>query len=199
MRPFIVSILPLAAFFVLLPSAALASTTFTYTDTPISISFVFNGPTLTSLAPGTDITGEITGFSMTYPAPSEDNAAFALGVNNIVDGSEDVQIGTDGSGSITSWTVTATLFASYPAFSGENPTDFYCNFSVSATSSGNSGTLSQDNDAGFCPGGTPGVEGIGTWSAQSQGSVPEPQTTVLLASGLAGLIFLASLRKRKLL
>lgn len=191
MRPLKSSIPLVTALFILLPSAALASTTFTYTDTPISISFTFNGPSLISLAPGTDITGEITGFSMTYPAPSQDNAGFAVVVNNIVDSSEDVQIGTDALGNITSWTISATLFASYPAFEGENPTDFYCNYGVSATDTGNSGSLTLDNDAGFCPAGTPAVGSIGTWSPTfSGGSVPEPRTTVLMASGLAGLIFL---------
>jgi hypothetical protein len=33
----------------------------------------------------------------------------------------------------------------YPAFEGENPTDFYCVYDP------DSGLLTTDNDAGFCP------------------------------------------------
>lgn len=183
-----------------LPSPARADTVLTYTDTAdiaITVTFDFTGPTLAGLAPGTDITSEITGFSMTYPAPGQDEGGFPLADNSI--SSQDVQIGTDSLGNVTSWNITATLFASYPAFSGENPTDFYCNFGVSVTSSGNSAPLTTDNDAGFCPAAAASSAAIGTWSPQFQGptgpSTPEPQSSALLGAGVVGLISLASIRK----
>ena len=180
-----------------LPTAARADTVLTYTDTPITITFDFTGPTLAGLSPGTDITAEITGFSMTFPAPSADEAGFPLGETSITNST--VLIGTDSLGNVTSWDISATLFASYPAFPGENPTDFYCNDGVSAANTGNSGSLTLDNDAGFCPSNTPGVAAIGTWSPQFQGpsgpSTPEPQTSALFGAGAVALLSLASRRK----
>ncbi|KIK05419.1 hypothetical protein K443DRAFT_675197 [Laccaria amethystina LaAM-08-1] len=60
-----------------------------------------------------------------FTCPSTDQAAFPLGTNN-----------SDGT----------TLFCSYPAFAGEDPNDFYCKYSATT------GKITQDNDAGFCPG-----------------------------------------------
>ncbi len=60
-----------------------------------------------------------------FQCPSEDLAGFPLG---------------------TSDTSTDPIFCSYPAFSGENPGDFYCTYSAGT------GSLVTDNDAGFCPG-----------------------------------------------
>jgi hypothetical protein len=59
-----------------------------------------------------------------YNCPPQDEAGFPLGDSS-------------NSGGV--------LFCSYPAFPGENPNDFFCNYNSS------SGVLTQDNDAGFCP------------------------------------------------
>jgi hypothetical protein len=69
--------------------------------------------------------------------PSEDEAGFPLGTNS------------DSGG---------VLFCSYPAFAGEDPNDFFCRYNDT------SGALTQDNDAGFCPGTAASVSGGGTAS-----------------------------------
>src|SRR5262249_18001083 len=56
--------------------------------------------------------------------PPQDELGFALGTSN---------------------TSTDPIFCSYPAISGENPTDFYCEYSAST------GTIVIDHDAGLCP------------------------------------------------
>jgi hypothetical protein len=43
-------------------------------------------------------------------------------------------------------TTSNPIFCSYPAFSGENPNDFFCTYNPTT------GVLVTDNDAGFCPG-----------------------------------------------
>lgn len=60
-----------------------------------------------------------------YSCPPTDNAGFAVGP------------GSD--------TTSNPIFCSYPAFSGENPDDFYCTYDY------NTGALVTDSDAGFCP------------------------------------------------
>jgi hypothetical protein len=64
-----------------------------------------------------------------FTCPATDNAGFPLGPippsNNVTAG---------------------TLFCSYPAFPGESPTDFFCDYNDTT------GALTTDNDAGFCPG-----------------------------------------------
>jgi hypothetical protein len=58
----------------------------------------------------------------TFTCPPQDEAGFPLGPGS-----------------------TNPTFCSYPAFSGENPNDFFCTYSATT------GALTQDNDAGFCP------------------------------------------------
>lgn len=60
-----------------------------------------------------------------YVCPPTDNAGFAVGDNS---------------------DTSPTLFCSYPAFSGESPNDFFCDYNDQT------GVLTTDNDAGFCPG-----------------------------------------------
>ncbi|KDQ52596.1 hypothetical protein JAAARDRAFT_40205 [Jaapia argillacea MUCL 33604] len=66
-----------------------------------------------------------SGVTSCYSCPGTDQAGFGIG-----------QHSNDGT----------TLFCSYPAFAGENPNDFFCDYSAT------DGHLTQDNDAGFCPG-----------------------------------------------
>jgi hypothetical protein len=65
-----------------------------------------------------------SGTSSCYTCPPQDEAEFPLGSNS------------DSGG---------VLFCSYPAFAGENPNDFYCDYNDQT------GALTTDNDAGFCP------------------------------------------------
>lgn len=62
--------------------------------------------------------------SCTFTCPPQDGAAFPLGENE-----------NDGT----------TLFCSYPTFAGQNPRDFFCEYSSTT------GALTEDDDAGFCP------------------------------------------------
>jgi hypothetical protein len=66
----------------------------------------------------------VSGGSSSFTCPLQDAAGFALETFN---------------------TSTNPIFCSYPAFKGENPTDFFCEYSAST------GALVTDNDAGFCP------------------------------------------------
>lgn len=181
---------------VVLSSSLYADSVLTYSGNPITITLdtTLTQSQLSSLPSGTDITSDLVSFTMTAPAPSQDNAGFPLAENFVTP--SDVQIGTDSLGNITSFDVTGTLFASYPAFSGESPTDFYCNYAVAATDTGSSGPLSLDNDAGFCPASAPVGGDVGTWSESFSGpsSAPEPGTNALLGGGVLALLAIATRR-----
>jgi hypothetical protein len=69
-----------------------------------------------------------------YACPSEDGAGFPVGEQS------------DSGGA---------LFCSYPAVTGENPYDFYCEYNAST------GALTQDSDAGYCPATAPYTSGGG--------------------------------------
>ncbi|KDQ52594.1 hypothetical protein JAAARDRAFT_198222 [Jaapia argillacea MUCL 33604] len=66
-----------------------------------------------------------SGITTCYSCPGQDNGGFGLG-----------QHSNDGT----------TIFCSYPADPSENPTDFFCDYSAT------DGHLTQDHDAGLCPG-----------------------------------------------
>ena len=66
----------------------------------------------------------VSGSSSSFTCPAQDMANFPLGVSN---------------------TSSSPIFCSYPAFQGENPNDFFCDYSATT------GALVTDNDAGFCP------------------------------------------------
>src|SRR5579863_9561444 len=128
-----------------------ASTVYTYTgNSPSGFTITLDLPSAIGLSPGTDVSADLTSFLTPGYPPIEDDAAFPLAdpsTSSIV-----AQIGTDSLGNITSWNISESIFGSYPAFSGENPLDFFCTYSASSTSaSGDQVTLTDDNDAGFCP------------------------------------------------
>ena len=85
-----------------------------------------------SIADKATVSGTAPG--TTYACPPQDEAGFPVATYSIT--------GT-------------TLFCSYPAFPGENPTDFYCNYDTGT------GILTKDNDAGFCPGSAVATSGGG--------------------------------------
>src|SRR5262249_4441407 len=93
-----------------------------------------------------------------------------------------VMIGTNAVGQITSWNISEGIFASYPAFPGENPNDFFATYTVSTTNAGDSLHLILDNDAGFAP--PSATSGAGTFGAAVT-DVPAP----IVGAGLPGLIF----------
>jgi hypothetical protein len=103
-------------------------------------------------------------------------------------------IGTNALGQITSWTISEGIFASYPAFPGENPNDFFATYTLKTTNLGDSLTLIQDNDVGFAPPSkTSGAGSFGTSTA-----IPGPT----VGAGIPGLVaalggFLAWTRRRK--
>ena len=195
-----------------------AATTYTYTegsasDVVPSFSFTtsLTGAALDNLAPNTDITSTITspsilsltGLFEPRGVPPQDLGNFPLGPGgfggsyyNVVSGSVSVLIRTDAIGQITSWSISETIFASYPAFPGDPPGDFYCTYGASTTTGGGSLSLTADNDAGLCPNGT--TSGTGTFSGSSgTAPTPLPATPPLLATGIGSLGLLGWRRKRK--
>jgi len=149
---------------------------------PITISFTAAGP-LTGLSAGTDISGSISGFTFNVGIPPSDNLGFPLGVNSL--SSPVVQVGTDSVGNITSWNISESVFASYPAVPGEDPNDFFCTYQAAASNGGDSYTITQDHDAGLCPGTVAGVAGTWTPTFASTEPAPEPMTLSLFGAGLA--------------
>jgi hypothetical protein len=158
-----------------------AQTTYTYTQSSsndIVPSFQFTtsltGASLNNLPPGTNISATVTTFVFQpRHVPQTDNAGFPIGGSfgsgyfNATKPS--ILIGTNGSGQITSWTITEPVFASYPAFAGENPNDFFCRYNAITQNIGDSLILTQDNDAGFCPAGT--TTSAGSFGAPSASHV----------------------------
>jgi hypothetical protein len=204
----------LKARFVLLPQllgaicmiVPASGTVFTYAgNAPASFGITLNtslsGAGLVNLAPGTNISGSIIAltFSGPHAPPPADTGGFPIGggvgSGYLSFGLVTAQIGTNALGRITSWNFTETMFASYPAVAGENPNDFFCNYTVSSTSSTDSATLTLDNDAGFCPGSVSGAANPTGWGA-GVASAPEPETYALIGAGLLGFSVLTARRKR---
>jgi hypothetical protein len=190
-----------AGLFALSPTTA-SATVYTFTqgsanDAVQSFSFTtsLSGAQLDNLAPGTDIIGSVAPF--TFPvnfAATSDSAGFSIGVNYAVPIAT-LLIGTNGSGQITSWSISEAYFASYPVFGGENPLDFYALYVVTTTNTGDTVALIVDHDSGFAPGGY--STGTGSFGAVTVAPVPEPSTWAMLLLGFAGLGVMAYRRQSK--
>jgi PEP-CTERM motif len=185
-----------------LPTAS-SATTYTYapgsvSDTVQDFSFStsLSGPALDNLAPGTDITSTVSPFTFPVLVSSgfqQDNAGFPLGQFSVTGGLT-VLLGTDATGQITSWFISENIFASYPAFPGENPNDFFSTYIVSTTNTGNTVLQTLDNNAGFGP--NPSGVGLGSFGAVA--AVPEPGTWAMMILGFAGIGFMTYRRKNKM-
>ena len=149
---------------------------------------------------GKDITASVTSFTFPVnvtPFLSQDNAGFPI-AQNFATAPVTVMIGTNGTGQITSWTISEGYFASYPAFAGEDPNDFFGAYTVTTSNSGDSILLVNDKDAGFAPGENgPYSTGTGSFGAATVAPVPEPSTWAMMILGFFGLAFMAYRRRNR--
>jgi hypothetical protein len=184
-----------------LPTASQA-TTFNYTaasgDVVGNFSFTtsLSGAALDNLAPGTSI--PFTAFTIAPTGLQQDTAGFPIGGSfgsSYFNASNfSLTIGTNSLGQITSWDITENVFASWPAFPGENPNDFFGTYSISLTNTGDTRTLLVDNDVGFAPGNA--SSGPGSFGASVLSTTPLPATLPLFAGGLGFVGYLTRRRKR---
>jgi hypothetical protein len=174
--------------------SAQAGTVFTYTGNTITLTLDTSDVFVNM--PLTTVTGTLT-FTMPDPVPSEDTLGFALEQHGYL-GSPNIMVGTDSLGHINAWDISQIVFGSYPAFAGEDPFDFYCTYSVSTTTSGDSVGLNADHDAGLCPGTGAPSSGPGTWTGTAAAvATPEPGTYTLLGGGLVTLAAFVVRRNRR--
>ncbi len=196
---------------VVLPGSLWADTTYTYTGNSLStaqgafqvtitLDTTLMGAALQDLPANTNISADLGPSFAINPNgwPNQDTGGFPIGgafgsAYYLMTGSPVVLIGTDSMGNITSWNITQTLFASYPAVPGEDPNDFFATYTISSTTGGDQGTLTLDNDAGFAPPSTSLVP-AGTWSPVV---VPEPSSFLLAGGGLLVILALRRLRRRQ--
>jgi hypothetical protein len=140
------------------------------------------GSQFDNLPANTNIQGSV-GLTSGIRTLSADNAGFPLGVTDY-QGPQQVAVGTDASGNITSFNISGTLFASYSAIPNENPNDFFCGYQVTATPGSVSSVLHTDHDSGFCAALNMSASGsAGTWTSVLATPVvtPEPGTLLLAA------------------
>ncbi len=140
-----------------------------------------------------DISSTITADTFVPSTPTEDEGGFPLGspassYSYIELPSLDVIVSTNSSGQLTALTMSGVYFASFPAFSGENPTDFYCTYNAPG------GSLITDNDVGFCPATANTNVDFGTQGPPS--TTPEPASFWLLSGGVSLLLPLGWRRNR---
>jgi hypothetical protein len=183
----------------LFPVLMCGNTTYTYTSSSVNVTFETTVNPIV-LPSGTNITSDLVAgsFSMTYPSPATDVTGFPLGVGSQYSNFtlSTIEIGTDAAGNITSWDILGTQFASYPGSPDGNPNDFYCQFSVSFSQSGGSGSLAVDDDLGFCPSSDDTVAN-GVWNTLGESSsAPEPGNLFILGAGFLSTLALAARRKR---
>jgi PEP-CTERM motif len=191
-----------------LHSSASADTVYQYNGNwPVSMSITLDttlsGAAVESLPAGTNISGDLGSLTINVPGfpPATDLAGFPLGTGagDVVYTPVTLTIGTNAAGQITAWNIAETLFASYPAFPGENPHDFYCTWNISSNGGTDSIAFGADQDAGFCPGTTTVTSdsNLAGWTGQAVSAVPEPESYVLLSAGLIGLGVFAARRKSR--
>src|SRR6516164_6916748 len=126
-----------------LANPVFAQTTYSYTQSStndIVPSFQFTtsltGASLNNLPPGTDISSSVTAFTFQpNHVPPMDGLGVPIGPGGFGGpyfnaSKPSVLIGTNGSGQITSWTITELVFASYPVAPNENPNDFFCTYNA---------------------------------------------------------------------
>ena len=205
MKPFVIwaraACLACAPILGALCATAASATTFDYTaasgDVVTNFSFTtsLSGAALDNLASGTSI--PFTAFTIPPTGLGSDEAGFPIGGSfgsSYFNASAlSLQIGTNSIGQITSWDISESVFASWPAFSGENPTDFYGTYTVTLTNSGDTRALILDNDAGFAPGSV--SSDAGSFGAQVTAATPLPAALPLFGGGLGFVGFLAKRRK----
>ena len=179
-----------------------SATTFDYTaasgDVVQNFSFTtsLSGAALDNLPPGTLI--PFSPFTFQPTGLDTDQAGFALGgafgSAYFSASGVSVAVGTNSLGQITSWTISENVFASWPAFSGENPNDFFGKYTITLTDTGDTRHLTQDNDLGFAQ--PDATSGAGSFGAQAI-VTPLPGALPLFATGLVGLGLLGWRRRRK--
>lgn len=181
-----------------MPATARGGIVFTDDTGLFNITFTLNLTNPDSIPANTDETPNLISitFSGTNTPPPTDEGGFPVGTGTgyVTFTLNTLQIGTNSSGQITSWTIDDSLFASYPAFAGENPTDFFCDYDLNSTAAGDAQTLTVDNDAGFCPPTTTGA--AGTFETSLSSGAPEPDSFLPLAAGIAAVLALAIGRRR---
>jgi len=197
-KPSLVAFSLLGMLLALSPTKA-SAVVYTFTEGSLSdavgnFSFAtsLSGAQLDNLAPGTNIAVTNFQFPVNFTL-LQDQGGFLIGQNG-PSGFATVAIGTNAAGQITSWSISEGYFASYPAFPGENPTDFYATYTVTTTNTGDSVQLVTDNDAGFAPVGY--NTGTGSFAA-AVAPVPEPSTWAMTIIGFLGLGFIAYRRRNQ--
>ncbi len=140
-----------------------------YTSNTLQISFDFTGSSI-SLAAGTNITPNVTNFSMKYPAPPVDFGGFPLGSTSFTLTS--LAIGTDAQGNIVTWDVVGDQFAFYPETPTGNQNAFSCEYKTAFAPTGGSGSLVADQDLGVCPFATISEAANGLWPVQQIAQTP---------------------------
>jgi hypothetical protein len=136
----------------LVPETGFANASFTYSSADINVAFTLAGPTV-DIPANTDVTTNVSAFSMMYPSPATDLGGTANNGSEILN--PEVQIGTDSSGAITSWNISVKQIALFATSS--------CVYNVSFATAGAGGTLVLDQDMGKCPS-TDSATETGSWT-----------------------------------
>ncbi|MGA9568799.1 MAG: PEP-CTERM sorting domain-containing protein [Candidatus Acidiferrales bacterium] len=204
---FVISIALLSSLSLVLPGSLRAGTIYAYTGNTyttcigtyassgttcagsyaLSLTFdVMAGTSLANLAPGTDITSDVSSFSFT------DGAALSLTpLTNANATGFDFQIGTNASGEITSWLINADFipFLNGTELSAETLSD--APVLVDQT------FVEQLEDGAAVSEGVGSSYTLGNWTMTvTPTPMPEPSSLLLVGFGLLGLLALAARSKR---